>query len=110
MNDHCNTNHLHSRAKIAKLSDRRMVHVNTLMLQRKQDSKELAPIILNRVQTRSRAAPSFIIDKPNVESFKRPVRYFGGTQWNNLLESSRNEKSLISFKNKQRTALQRTMY
>ena len=75
------------------------------MFQRKKDSKDLAPIIPNWVQTRSRSAPSFVINKPNVESFKRSVKYFGGTQWNSLLESSRNEKSLISFKNKQRTAL-----
>ena len=55
------------------------------------------------LQTRARAAPCFIVDRPNVESFKRSVKYFGAVRWNGLLESTRNEKSLVSFKNKKRT-------
>ena len=83
----CDPDHLHNRAKVAKLTDRRAVHVNTLMFQMKQKVTLLNTDVVGwgwggGVQTRARAAPCFIVDRPNVESFKRSVKYFGAVRWN----------------------------
>ena len=104
------SNDLHNRARVNKLSDRRAAHVNSFMYQRMSKGIRLFGNQEGHIQTRVRAAPSFIVDKPNVESYKRSVNYFGAIQWNNLPGIIRETDSFLSFKSKQKSSLAKLRY
>ena len=106
----CDTDTLHNRAKVAKLSDRRTVHVNNFLFRRKEKGIGLVVTQSQGTQTRARAAPSFEVERPNNETFKRSISYFGVMQWNSLPEKSRNEKCFFSFKALQKYNLKRKVY
>ena len=60
--------------------------------------------------SRAKAAPCFIVAKPNNETFKRGLHYFGAVQWDSLPAKIRNENSLFSFKSKQKNDLKKLVY
>ena len=79
VHDKNNVNDLHNRAGVVKLGDRREMHVNNFMYHKlgKMDTWSKKP---ENIQTRAKAAPCFIVAKPNNETFKRGLHYFGATE------------------------------
>ena len=106
----CDRNVLHNRASVNKLADRRATHVNCYMYQRLTKGIRRREDQEGVMRTRARSAPSFVVDKPNVESYKRSISYFGAVQWNSLPPATRNINSFFSFKSKQKCELSRIRY
>ena len=61
----------------------------------------------SNIETRAKVAPYFTVAKPNNETFKRILHYFGAVQWNSLPAKKRNENSFFSFKSKQKNDLKK---
>ena len=110
VHDRNNVNDLHNRAGVAKLGDRRKMHVNNFMYRELSRNGHLIEKPRSNIQTRAKAAPCFIVAKPNNETFKRGLHYFGAVQWNSLPAKIRNENSLFSFKSKQKNDLKKRVY
>ena len=108
--DKCSSDTLHNRAHVAKLEDRRKVHVNNFMFKRKEKKLGLAIQDENLTQTRIRAAPSFSLAKPSNELYKRSVCYYGAQQWNQLPGELRRLDSYVPFKSRCRYELKRKVY
>ena len=100
-------NDLNNRAGVAKLGDRRKMHINNFMYRR---NGHLVKKAQSNVQTRAKAAPCFTGAKSNNETFKRGLHYFGAVQWNSLPAKIRNEISIFSFKSKQKNNLKKLVY
>ena len=50
------------------------------------------------IQTRSKSAKKIIVNKPNLEAYKRSVIYSGATAWNALKTETRNIEIYDAFK------------
>ena len=74
-------------ANISNLENRRKVHLRNFVFKNK--SKCLVKDE-NLISTRENSGPRFEIIKPNRESFKRNVYYFGAVDCNNLDSDDRN--------------------
>ena len=93
---------LHHRCNLAKLKDRRMLHLS-LFMYKQQDNVD---IVNNRnVRTRAHDAILFTTIKPNNESYKRNIFYKGAINWNNLPVIERNIPTYVKFKNVQKKKL-----
>ena len=75
--DRNNVNDLHNRAGVAKLGDRSEMHVNNFMYRELGRNGHLVEKKRSNIQTRAKAAPCFIVPKPNNETFKRGLHFFG---------------------------------
>ena len=101
-NRYISTALLHHRCNLAKLKDRRMLHLS-LFMYKQQDNVD---IVNNRnVRTRAHDAILFTTIKPNNESYKRNIFYKGAINWNNLPVIERNIPTYEKFKNVQKKKL-----
>ena len=87
-----------------------MVHVNIFLFRKIEKGIGTDLSQSQGTQARARAAPYFKVDKPNNETIKRSVSYFGAIQWNSLPEKLRNEKCFFSFEALQKHNLKRKVY
>ena len=110
VHDRNTVNDLHNRAGVAKLGDRRKMHVNNFMSRELSRNGPLVEKPRSNIQTRAKAAQCFIVAKPNNETFKCGLHYFGAVQWNSLPAIIRNENSFFSFKSKQKNHLKKLVY
>ena len=86
---------LHRNCKIAKLYDRRLLHLNLFMYKQQGN----ANIVNTRnVRTRAHDGILFTTIKPNNENFKRNVFYSGALSWNSLPVDDRNTLTYDKFK------------
>ena len=94
------TNRVHREAKAPFLKDRHRAHTLNFMFKR----KEQYPNLLNNREIRTRAhdAPLFEVQVPRCEAFKRSVGYHGSEEWNALPPATRNIKTYLEFKGKQK--------
>ena len=106
----CESNALHNRAKVAKLSDRREMHVNNFVFRLIQNGSLMPAQTRDGTQTRTSSAPYLDVLMPVNDTFKHSLAYFGATQWNTLLASFRKNNSLVSFRNRQECDLKRKVY
>ena len=73
-------NDLYNLAKISNLENRRKVHLRNVMYRNK---KNCVIKDENSITTRYNSGPTFKINKPNSETYKRNVYYAGAIEWNN---------------------------
>ena len=52
----------------------------------------------NNIQTRSKSSKKCIVNKPNIESYKRSVIYSGAQRWNALKNETKNVELFDVFK------------
>ena len=76
-----NINNLRATHKLPKLEKRRICHINNFMYKRNTNINDTD---LERTQTRSQSTKKFIVNKPNIESYKRSIVYSGAVTWNAL--------------------------
>ena len=110
VHDKNNVNDLHNRAGVAKLGDRREMHVNNFMYCELGRNGHLVKKARSNIQTGVKAAPCFTVAKTNNETFKHGLHYVGAVQWNSLLAKIRNENSFFSFKSKQKNNVNKLVY
>ena len=98
-------NDLFSLANISNLENRRKVHLRNFMYRNKEKC-----IIKNEncIETRCNSGPTFKVDKPNCETFKRNVYYAGAIEWNNLDAEVRKLEHYYQFKRIQKSWLLKT--
>ena len=78
-----NINNIRKDNKLPLLERRRNCHLNNFMY-KKKDNIELFDENENLIMTRSKTNKKFIINKPNLETYKRSIAYSGAKTWNNL--------------------------
>ena len=110
VHDKNNVNDLHNRAGVAKSGDRREMHINNFKYRELGRNGHLVEKAQSNIQTGAKAATCFTVVKPNNETFKRGLHYFGAVQWNSLPAKIRNENSFYSFKSKQKSDLKKLVY
>ena len=59
----------------------------------------------NHIQTRSKTSKKFIINKPNIEAYKRSIVYSGASTWNALKNETKNIDIFEVFKYYQKREL-----
>ena len=52
----------------------------------------------NDIQTRSKSSKKFIVNKPNLEAYKRSIVYSGAVTWNSLNVETKNIQIYEAFK------------
>ena len=90
-----NIDNIRAAHKLPTLEKRRNCHLNNFMYNRNiniEDFKE------NDVQTRSKSSKKFIVNKPNLESYKRSIVYSGASKWNALKNETKNVEFYEVFK------------
>ena len=93
---------LHQHCNIARLQERRLLHLNLFMYKQQHNVE----IVNNRnVRTRAHDALVFKTVKPNNEKFKRNIYYKGALSWNNLPVHERNVDTFEKFKLMQKKKL-----
>ena len=78
---------LHQHCNIARLQERRLLHLN-LFMYKQQHNVEI--VNTRNVRTRAHDALVFKTVKPNNEKFKRNIYYKGALSWNSLPVHERN--------------------
>ena len=99
------TDLIHSTVKTAKLEYRRKAHLRSFMYSKLGDESLIDDLPIN---TRSRDAPLFKVSTPNLEVFKKSVKYNGAVEWNNLPIDLRSANHILSFKYQQKKWLNST--
>ena len=79
------------------LEKRRKCHLNNFMFKR-SNNIETMDNMANSIQTRSMSAKIFIINKPNIESYKRSIKYSGSSMWSSLPLEVKTERIFDIFK------------
>ena len=102
-----NDDELLNSCNISNLKNRRIVHLRNFMFNRKHlcqsnDDRD------EHICTRSKAGPTYSIEKPNCEAFRRNVCYSGCIEWNNLNSNVRNLDNIFEFKKIQKKWLTET--
>ena len=82
---------------ISSLNNRRTVHLRHFLFNRKHLSDNTLNSE-NMVYTRAKAGPTFHVNKPNCEAYKRSICYSGGLEWNNLSPDIRNTENIFELK------------
>ena len=101
-NKRFDTKDLHVITKIPMLASRRSAHINNFMYNRLR----IQSLVDKRdIRTRAHDAPVFKVEIPNVETYKRSVRYAGALQWNNLSKETRNITTFKAFKENQKAVM-----
>ena len=90
-----NINNIRATHRLPTLEKRRQCHVNNFMYKRKTN---IEIINENDIQTRSKASKKFIVNKPNLEAYKRSIIYSGATAWNSLKTETKNIEIYDAFK------------
>ena len=67
--------------KLPTLEKRRNCHLNNFMYKR---NSNLVMNEDNDILTRSRTSKKIIVNKPNIEAYKRSIAYSGASRWNAL--------------------------
>ena len=101
-NRHISTVVLHQRCTIAKLYERRILHLLLFMYKQQQN---VHIVNTRNVRTRAHDALLFTTVKPNNETYKRNVYYKGAINWNSLPVNERNILTYDKFKNVQKKKL-----
>ena len=90
-----NINNIRSVHKLPMLEKRRKCHINNFMYNRNTN------VEINDnddIQTRSKSAKKFIVNKPNLEAYKRSIIYSGALTWNALKAETKNIQIFEAFK------------
>ena len=90
-----NINRIRADIKLPKLEKRRDCHLNNFMY-KKTDNIEI--VEENEILTRSKSCKKFVINKPNLETYKRSIVYSGAKFWNNLPVKTKNVDVFEIFK------------
>ena len=91
-----------SETKCPKLDARRSAHLNNFMYNR---SAKWDLLGVRQIRTRAHDAPLFKVAIPRNETYKRLVAYSDSTKWNALPVETRNIKSVVAFKSKQKRVM-----
>ena len=86
---------IRSTHKLPKLEKRRTCHINNFMYNRNSNIEILDN---NDIQTRSKSAKKFVVNKPNLEAYKRSIVYSGALTWNALKSDTKNIQIYEAFK------------
>ena len=76
-----NINDIRAMYKLPTLEKRRNCHLNNFMYKR---NSNLVMNEDNDILTRSRTSKKIIVNKPNIEAYKRSIAYSGASRWNAL--------------------------
>ena len=91
-------------SNISNLENRRKVHLRNFLYNRKHKCYVYNEMD-NRMCTRMTSGPTFIIEKPNCEAYKRSVCYSGYNEWNSIDPDIRSLDNSILFKRYQKSWL-----
>ena len=90
-----NINNIRAAHKLPKLEKRRKCHINNFMYRRNINVENTND---DEIQTRSKSAKKFIVNKPNLEAYKRSIIYSGAITWNALKTETKNIEIYDAFK------------
>ena len=90
-----NIDNIRATHKLPTLEKRRTCHINNFMYNRNINIEEQNE---NNIQTRSKSSKKFIINKPNIEAYKRSIVYSGASKWNALKTETKNIGIYEAFK------------
>ena len=90
-----NINDIRSTYKLPTLEKRRNCHLNNFMYNRISNIEET---LKDDIQTRSKTSKKFIVNKPNIEAYKRSIIYSGASKWNALKNDTKNIDMYEVFK------------
>ena len=90
-----NISNIRAEHKLPTLEKRRKCHINNFMYKRDTNIEEN---IDSSIQTRSKTSKKFIVNKPNIEAYKRSIIYSGATTWNALKPETKNIQIYEAFK------------
>ena len=82
-----NIDNIRAEYRLPKLEKRRNCHINNFMYNRNTNLEETDEDIM---QTRSKSSKKFIINKPNIEAYRRSTIYSGAISWNSLKADTKN--------------------
>ena len=82
-----NIDNIRSTFKLPTLEKRRNCHINNYMFKNNNNVEENTD---NVIQTRSKTSKKIIINKPNIEAYKRSIVYSGASRWNALKNETKN--------------------
>ena len=97
-----NIDNLRTEHKLPKLEKRRICHINNYMYKRTTNVEYIDP---ERIQTRSQSAKKIIVNKPNLEAYKRSIIYSGAVSWNVLDIEMKNIQIFDAFKYHQKNEM-----
>ena len=90
-----NIDNIRSTYRLPTLEKRRNCHINNFMYNRNINIEDIND---NDIQTRSRSSKKFIINKPNIEAYKRSTVYSAASRWNALKPETKNVGIYEAFK------------
>ena len=96
-----NIDNLWNEHKLPKLEKRRC-HINNYMYKR---ITNVEYIDQERIQTRSQSAKIVIVNKPNLEAYKRSITYSGAVSWNALNIKMKSIQIFDAFKYHQKNEM-----
>ena len=102
-----NENDLLTLCNISNLENRRIVHLRNFLFNKKHLCISTENMN-DRIITRSISGPTFNINKPNCEAYKRSICYSGMLNWNSLDPEIRKIDNIILFKRHQKSWLLNT--
>ena len=92
-----NINKFRTTYKLPTLERRRTCHLNNFMFKRNENI-EIIDNNDDMVVTRSMSSKKFIVNKPNIETYKRSINYSGAVCWNKLPNNTKNIDLFEIFK------------
>ena len=94
-----NIKNIRSTYKLPTLERRRKCHINNFMYKRNTNIENIDNEI---IRTRSKSAKKFVVNKPNLEAYKRSIIYSGEVSWNTLKSETKNVEIFDAFKHYQK--------